>query len=42
MPKKKAFTKENSEKFLLLRGNSQAVNADGKTLENILVPVSKN
>lgn len=40
--KKRLFTKGNSVKFLLLHGNTQAVNAEGKNLENVLVPVSKN
>jgi len=40
--KKRAFTKENSVKFLLLHGNNSAQNADGETLGNVLVPVSKN
>ncbi|KFM78397.1 Protein LTV1-like protein, partial [Stegodyphus mimosarum] len=40
--KKKAFTKDNSVKYLLLHGNTEAVNADGETLQNVFVPVSKN
>ncbi|XP_054716642.1 protein LTV1 homolog [Uloborus diversus] len=40
--KKRIFTKENSVKFLLLHGNTEATNADGETLENVFVPVSKN
>lgn len=40
--KTKFFRKENSTKFLLIHGNTEAVNADGEKLENILVPVSKN